>query len=41
MGKHNLLTFPDQTLSTIQAEAIKKRNALITKYQLKILEANE
>jgi hypothetical protein len=41
LTKQNLLIFPDETLSAMQVEAIKKRNAILGKYQLQILELNE
>ena len=36
LAKQNLLTFPDETLSAMQVEAVKKRNHILGKYQLKI-----
>lgn len=41
LSKQNLLTFPDETLSAMQVEAVKKRNAILGRYQLSILELNE
>ncbi len=36
--KLTLLTFPDSTLSAMQAEAIKKRGQIITRYQGRVQE---
>ena len=41
LSKQNLLTFPDETLSAMQVEAVKKRNIIIGRYQQNILELNE
>lgn len=41
LTKHNLLAFPDSTISVMQVEAIKKRNAILVKYQSKISELQQ
>jgi hypothetical protein len=35
--KHTLLAFPDSNISTLQVEAIKKRNIVLNKYHDRII----